>query len=176
MLLIELEARSWIFFGSILLMPQTTSAIAIWNRLSALPFGKWLFAKLVCVKAPYFSSINPRFVEFRPGYCVVTMKKRRSVTNHIGTVHAIAVCNLAELAAGTMTEATVPPTHRWIPKGMTVEYLKKTPTDLRAVATLDPIPVFGGAADVPVPVVVTDTKDNVVFRAVITMHISPRKS
>lgn len=156
-------------------MPQTNSAIIIWNRLSALPFGKWLFTKLVSFKAPYFGSINARFVELRAGYCVVTMKKRRSVTNHIGTVHAIAICNLAELAAGTMTEATVPPTHRWIPKGMTVEYLKKAPTNLRAVAVLDPMPAFGLAADVPVPVTVTDTKDNVVFRAVITMHISPRK-
>ena len=25
--------------------------------------------------------------------------KRRAVTNHIGTIHAIAMCNLAELAA-----------------------------------------------------------------------------
>lgn len=45
--------------------------------------------------------------------------------NHIGTVHAIAMCNMAELAGGTMTEVTVPSTHRWIPKGMTVEYLKR---------------------------------------------------
>lgn len=34
------------------------------------------------------------------------------------------MCNMAELAGGTMTEVTVPSTHRWIPKGMTVEYLK----------------------------------------------------
>jgi hypothetical protein len=32
---------------------------------------------------------------------------------------------MAELAGGTMTEVTVPTSHRWIPKGMTVEYLKK---------------------------------------------------
>lgn len=45
------------------------------------------------------------------------------------------MCNMAELAGGTMTEVTVPSTHRWIPKGMTVEYLKKAETDLIAVAT-----------------------------------------
>ena len=44
------------------------------------------------------------------------------------------MCNMAELAAGIMSEATVPASHRWIPKGMTVEYLKKAGTDLRAVA------------------------------------------
>jgi acyl-coenzyme A thioesterase PaaI-like protein len=83
---------------------------------------------------------------------------------------------LAEVAAGTMTEATVPPTHRWIPKGMTVEYLKKAGTDLRAVARLEPVPEFGAAVDVPVPVSVTDTNGTEVFRAVITMFVSPRKA
>jgi hypothetical protein len=34
-----------------------------------------------------------------------------------------------------MTEVTVPTSHRWIPKGMTVEYLKKAETDLIAIAT-----------------------------------------
>ncbi len=56
--------------------------------------------------------------------------------NHIGTVHAIAMCNMAELAGGTMTEVTVPSTHRGFPKAWTVEYLKKAETDLIAVAAL----------------------------------------
>ncbi len=157
-------------------MPQANNALAIWSKVTALPFGWWLFSQLVCFKAPYFGSISPRFVELRAGYCEVRLKKRRAVANHIGTVHAIAVCNLAEAAAGTMTEATVPATHRWIPKGMTVEYLKKAGTDLRAVAKLEPIPEFGSAADLPVPVSVTDVNGTEVFRAIITMHISPRRA
>ena len=40
------------------------------------------------------------------------------------------MCNMAELAAGTMTDVTVPGNYRWIPKGMTVEYLAKAETDL----------------------------------------------
>ena len=63
------------------------------------------------------------------------MTKRRAVTNHIGTVHAIAMCNLAELAAGTMTEISIPPSMRWLPKGMAVEYLKKAESDVEALAT-----------------------------------------
>ncbi|MBL8645155.1 MAG: DUF4442 domain-containing protein [Rhodospirillaceae bacterium] len=162
-------------------MAQTTSVLNLWTRLSALPCGKWLFSKLVCFKAPYFASISPRMDELKPGSCVVSLKKRRRVHNHIGTVHAIAICNLAEFAAGTMTEATVPPTHRWIPKGMTVEYLKKAPTDLRGVASIDmaafEASVAAGAGfDLPVMVSVTDTGGNEVFKAVITMWITPRKA
>jgi acyl-coenzyme A thioesterase PaaI-like protein len=151
------------------------NAGSAWRRVSRWPGGRWLYSRLVCWKAPYFASIRPRFEELRPGRCLVRMRKRRAVLNHIGTVHAIAMCNLAELAAGTMTDATLPPTHRWIPKGMTVEYLRKAETDLRAVAALEPIPAFGDAAELVVPVDVTDAAGAVVFRAEIRMWVSPKK-
>jgi acyl-coenzyme A thioesterase PaaI-like protein len=58
---------------------------------------------------------------------------------------------------------------------MTVEYLKKAETSLRAVAELDPIPEFGETHDLPVTVNVFDTRGQVVFRAVITMYVSRKK-
>lgn len=155
---------------------RPNKSLALWQKFSSFPFGKWLFSKLVCFKAPYFASISPRIDELAPGHCVVRVNKHRAVHNHIGTVHAIAICNMAELAAGTMTEVTVPPTHRWIPKGMSVEYLKKAATNLRGVATCDAAPIFGDAAfALPVHVVVTDTAEQVVFKASITMWITPKK-
>ena len=157
-------------------MKQPNSTLAAWQRLARMPAGKWAFTRLVCWKAPYFGSIRPKFTDLRPGFCEVRMKKRRKVLNHIGTVHAIAMCNMAELAGGTMTEATVPSDYRWIPKGMTVEYLAKAETDLKAVAKMDPLPAFAESAEVPVTVIVTDATSNPVFRAVITMWVSPRNS
>ncbi len=165
--------------GSASASPPATdnSAFRIWQRLSPKPFGKWLFSKLVCFKAPYFASISPRIDELKPGLCVARIKKRRKVHNHIGTVHAIAVCNLAELTAGVMTDVTVPPTHRWIPKGMTVEYVKKAATDLTGTAALSSLPIFGNAPfGLPVVVNVTDTSGDIVLKAMITMWITPRKS
>ncbi|MBM3515240.1 MAG: DUF4442 domain-containing protein [Alphaproteobacteria bacterium] len=157
--------------------PPPNQALALWNRLSAWPYGKWLFSRLVSFKAPYFASITARVESLEAGRCVVMLRKHRAVTNHIGTVHAIAICNMAELAAGTMCEASTPPSHRWIPKGMTVEYLKKAPTNLRATATFQTPPDFGPApADVPVAVEVSDTSGQVVVRAVINIWISPRKA
>ena len=147
-----------------------------WQRISKWPAGRWLFSKVVCFTTPYFSSIGPRFAELERFRSVVTLKKRRKVHNHLGTVHAIAVCNLAEAAAGVMTHASMPPNYRWIPKGMTVNYLLKCETDLTAVAVIDPPPAFDGPEDVPVKVEVTDTKGQVVSTAVITMYITPRES
>ncbi len=156
-------------------MSERNSTLRLWQRLSSKPAGKWLFSRLVCFKAPYFASIRPRFQTLGAGRSVVTIKKRRSVTNHIGTVHAIAMCNLAEIAAGTMTEVTVPVGYRWIPKGMTVEYLRKAETDLTAVAEISPLPNFDGTFELPVKVDVTDAGNQTVFRAVINMWVSPRK-
>ena len=149
-------------------------ALTTWRTLSDRPGGKWLFSRMVSWKTPYFSSIRPLFLELRPGYCEVRMKKRRAVQNHIATVHAIAMCNLAEVAGGVMTEVSVPQTHRWIPKGMTVEYIEKAESDLRAIAKLEPVPQFTAAQELPVTVNVIDKNDQTVFRAVITMWISPR--
>ena len=155
-------------------MKQPNSTLDTWRRLSTKPAGKWAFTRVVCWKAPYFGSIRPMLVDLRPGLCEVHMKKRRRVLNHIGTVHAIAMCNMAELAGGTMTEVTVPSDYRWIPKGMTVEYITKAETDLKAVARIDPIPSFAEAADLPVTVTVTDAGNQPVLRAVITMWVSPK--
>ena len=149
-------------------------ALSAWKRLESKPFGKALFSRFVCFKAPYFATISPRFEELRPGFARVSMRKRRGVTNHIGTVHAIAMCNLAELAAGTMTEVSVPASMRWLPKGMQVEYLRKAESDVRAVASVPEI-TEGAAREVPVLVEITDAGGLAVCRATITMWVSPRK-
>jgi acyl-coenzyme A thioesterase PaaI-like protein len=148
--------------------------LSLWQRFKDKPFGKQLFSFLVCRQAPYFKTIKPRFEELAPGRARVSMKKRHAVENHIGTVHAIAMCNLCELAAGTMTEASVPASMRWLPKGMQVEYLRKAETDVVAESSLAEV-AEGAARDVPVSVEVKDAAGVVVCRALITMWVSPRK-
>ena len=104
----------------------------------------------------------------------MSLKKRRAVENHIGTVHAIAACNLAELGAGTMMEASLPASMRWLPKGMNVRYLKTCKTDLIAECTVNDM-VEGPARDVLVNVEMKDTHGNLVVHAEINMYVSPRK-
>ncbi len=152
--------------------PKTLS---LWKKLESKPGGKWAFSKMICFKAPYFGSIKPLFSELRPEYCKILTKKRRAVLNHIGTVHAIAMCNMAEVAGGIMTEVTVPPTHRWIPIGMTVQYLKKAESNLSAVATPTAALDLTAAGEYVVHVDVMDKNNTVVFTANITMWVSPKK-
>jgi acyl-coenzyme A thioesterase PaaI-like protein len=155
---------------------MSASVLSLYRRITRWPAGRWLFSRLVCLKAPYFATIAPRFVALEPGRCEVRVRDRRRVHNHIGTVHAIALCNLAELAAGVMTDATIPADMRWIPKGMTVEYPKKAVGTMHGVATPEiAAPVPGGGHEWPVGVDVMDDAGETVFRARVLMWVSPRK-
>lgn len=132
------------------------------------------FTRLVTGSAPYFSTINPMFVDLQPGYAEVTVPNTKSIHNHMGTVHAIAMCNAAELVAGMMTEVSIPNKYRWIPMEMTVKYLAKAKTDLKAVANGDGID-WTALGETRVPVSIYDTDGIEVFTAVITMKISLKK-
>lgn len=123
--------------------------------------------------APYFATLPARFVVLDTGRAEVGLRNRRKVRNHLGTVHAIAMANLCELAAGTMMEVTVPAGIRWIPRGMRIRYLAKATTDLVAVATLPDID-WGHDQDVACSVEVRDTRGTVVLDGDILMYVSRR--
>lgn len=126
------------------------------------------------MKAPYFATIKPVFEELETGYAVVRIKERRAIHNHIKSVHAIALCNLAEIAGGVVSEASMPAGMRWIPAGMTVRYLGPAKGVLRGYASMRDI-VVGEKGVVPVKVEVKNAVGNVVFDAEISMHVSPKK-
>jgi acyl-coenzyme A thioesterase PaaI-like protein len=153
-----------------------STLLATYRRMQRWPLGGWLFSRAVCFRAPYFASISPRIEVLEAGRCEARIRDRRAVHNHIGTVHAIALCNLAELCGGVMTDASMPPDMRWIPKGMSVSYLKKAQGTLRGVATPE-IPIVSAPAgyDLPVNVDVLDAAGEKVFHARITMWLSPRR-
>ncbi len=155
--------------------PMSAPLLSLWNRLSRWPAGGWLFSRAICFKAPYFGSISPCITRLEAGRCQARIADRRAVRNHIGTVHAIALCNLAELVAGVMTDATLPAAMRWIPRGMTVEYRKRAVGTLQAEAVPGrPLVVSAEGYDLPVQVTVTDPRGETVFVATIAMWVSPR--
>ncbi|WP_348761202.1 hotdog fold domain-containing protein [uncultured Salinisphaera sp.] len=154
-----------------------TDLLTLWKRAERLPGGRQIFSRAVAWRAPYFATIRPRFEIVSRDRCVVHMAKRRAVQNHIGTVHAIAMCNLAEAAAGVLAEVSVPSTHRWIPKGMQVRYVAKASTDIRATAVAQsPAPVFHDEMDYPIVVDLEDSAGQTVVSVVISMWVTARPS
>ena len=157
-------------------MHTENKLLATYQKITQWPLGHWVFSKAVCFKAPYFGSISPIITRLENGRCEAYINDRRAVHNHIGSVHAIALCNLAELCAGVMIDASLPKDMRWIPKGMTVSYLKRAQGRMHATAT--PVLAIVSASEgyeLPVNVDVLDDSGNKVFQAEIRMWLSPRK-
>ncbi|WP_319456823.1 MULTISPECIES: hotdog fold domain-containing protein [unclassified Mycobacterium] len=156
-------------------MTSTTPTYRAWQRLAGLPAGSRLFSVAAMARVPYFASVLPHVRRMEPGLAEVDVPKWLFVHNHLHTVHAIASCNAAEMAMGMLMEATVPTSHRWIPKAMNVQYLQKATTSLRATARIEP-PDFTAiteGVDVVVPVSVTDRDGVEVVHADITTWVTP---
>lgn len=132
--------------------------------------GPEKFTQTVCQIAPYFSSVNPSITVLEKGFASVEIPFRKEVTNHLGTMHAIALCNAAELAGGMMTNVSIPEGARWIPKGMEVKYLAKVKTDVIAIADGRDID-WTRLGDIQVPVIIRDNNGTEVFKANIMMNI-----
>ena len=144
----------------------------IYNRLKNFPGGRLLFTKALTFKVPYFSTIHPRVQVVRPGFCKVGIKNRRSIQNHLKSVNAGALCTLSELTGGLAVEVSLPDDLRWIPKGMTVEYVKKAYGALESTCSFDPAILEPG--DTTLQVEVKNSADERVFFSTINFYISNR--
>src|SRR5262249_23188899 len=75
-------------------------------------------------------------VELTNSRCVVTVKNRKRVRNHIGSVHAAAIALIAETATGFVGGLNVPDDRAPVIKTMKVDYKKRAKGGLRAEASL----------------------------------------
>ena len=156
-----------------------TNVADLYKKSSAIPLvGERLFSLAFAQKAPYFWSIRPRFTVIEPNHAELVIPKRRAVQNHLGTVHAIALCNGLEAAMGALAESTIPSHRRWIPKGMEVSYTAKATSDITCIAETDPAQWTGDDPDLPVRVKGIRDDGTVVIEGLIHLYVTekPTKS
>jgi uncharacterized protein (TIGR00369 family) len=67
---------------------------------------------------------------------VITLKNKKRVQNHIGSVHAVASVLIAESATGYLIGMNVPDTSVPVIKTIKADYTKRAKGDMKAVATL----------------------------------------
>ena len=138
-----------------------------WKRLSRLPFGRTLFSILIGRMAPYTGTMGARIVELTPGHSRWVMRDRRRVRNHLNSVHAVALVNLAEVSSGTAMLTALPPGTRGIVTGLSMVYLKKARGTLTADCNCT-IPPFEGETRYDVTATVRDDSGDEVARGTVT--------
>ena len=146
--------------------------IATWRQLRGVPFGDAMFTWALGRMVPYTASIAPRVLQLEPGYARIAMRDRRSVRNHLDSVHAIALANLGEFASGSAMITALPPDVRSIVTGLTIEYAKKARGTLVAEARVT-VPQVTGEMEHVVQSVITDCSGECVATVDVRWRLSP---
>jgi uncharacterized protein (TIGR00369 family) len=98
---------------------------AAWRVLQGLPNSYRLYSRFMTSAIPYAASVDAQVIELSPGFVRVDLKDERRTRNHLGTVHAIALAHVAELAANLAVTHAMAEKTRFIVSELQVRYLKK---------------------------------------------------
>ena len=107
------------------------------NILSGIPGGHFVFSRIIAWKIPYSATIGARVVVLEPGYAKLILKDKKSIRNHLNSIHAVALTNFGELTSGLALNTGLPENARGIVTSINTEYVKKARGTLIAECRCD---------------------------------------
>ena len=135
--------------------------------------GSVVFSRILGLTIPYTGSIKAHVELLEPGHAIVFMKDRRCVRNHLDSIHAIALANLAELSTGLAMICGLPSGMNGILVDLNVSYEKKARGALRAECVCE-VPAGQSRQQVAIDTEITDHSGEVVTRATATWLVGPK--
>lgn len=157
-------------------MPSSPGSrlLALWRRLSTLPGGQWLFAQIFARTVPYSGSVKPRIRVLEPGHAEVEIPDIRANRQHLGSVHAIALMNVAEMASGLAMMAGLPENIRGIVTTLSMTYHKKARGTIRAVSRVT-VPTVTADQDFEVVAECFDPSGTLVATGRVHWRLGPQR-
>jgi len=150
--------------------------LKVWKNFNQVPAGRVAFSRLIGTIIPYTGSVKPVVIELERGAATVEMTDTRSVRNHLNSVHALALANIAEFPAGLCLHTSIPENSRAILVKLEVEYRKKARGTLTSKARLaNTIEHLEAPTHVVVESEVSDSSGSVVAAARTTWLVSPKE-
>src|SRR5690606_4722503 len=169
---LELLKKALMFFRR----SPSAALRSLWDVLQKVPGGGRVMGRLVGRIAPYTGSIQPDGVELRAGYAKIQMKDRPGLRNHLGSVHAIALMNLGEVATGTAVLMALPEDARAIIVHLGMDYLKKARGTITAECVLElPENLGSEKQELSLTADLTDAAGDVVARAEARWLVGPAR-
>jgi acyl-coenzyme A thioesterase PaaI-like protein len=146
--------------------------LSLWRRLSGIPGGRWLFSMILRRMVPYTGALGARVESLEPGRVVVSLRDRRGVRNHLRSIHAVALANLAEFVSGSAMLTALPAGTRGIVTRLEIDYLKKARGTITARAEVT-LPVVDQPMELYPEAELFDASGALVARARVTWKVQP---
>jgi acyl-coenzyme A thioesterase PaaI-like protein len=122
---------------------------------------------------PYSGRLGGIVTLFEPGHVRVELRERRAVRNHLGSIHAVALVNLGELASGLAVMGGLPATVRGIVTGLDVTFSKKARGRVVAESRCGVPPEVPASTPVDVEATIRDASGELVARVVAHWLLGP---
>ncbi len=142
------------------------------RALRKVPFGDFLFTLMVKQMIPYTGSVNPRVEVLEPGYARISIVQKRRLEQHLGSIHAIALMNVAEFASGAAMTTALPAGYRGIVTKMSIEYFKKARGKVTAESRPE-LPDLTVEGEYDFYSTITDAAGDMVARATVRWKLGP---
>lgn len=148
--------------------------LRLWRRLRPLPGGTRLFSLIFGWRVPYSGSVRPHVRILEPGHAEVVIPDRRANRQHLGSVHAIALLNVAEQASGLALLTDLPDGVRGIVTRISMQYVKKARGPIRAVCRVT-APTVVDDTEFDVTADCIDLSGDVVARATVRWRLGTQR-
>ena len=129
-----------------------------------------MFSLIFSWRVPYSGSVRPSIRTLAPGHAEVEIPDRRGNRQHLGSVHAVALMNLAEQTSGLALLTALPDGIRGIVTQISMQYVKKARGPIRAVCDVA-APTVSGDMEFDVTADCLDRSGDVVASAIVRWRL-----